>query len=271
MRDVDEGLALAETSQAGSRLHESHRQIAETLPHPPDAGAEERRNEPPPSARSNGRLDLERLAEEETLRLVYRLFVTPDDRKRRVVLFAGVERDNGCAGICLRAAKTLAALQPGLVCLVDANLRSPWLHELVGADCRYGLASAGGFGQASVTAFARPLGADKTNNLWVLPSGSSARDPATLLTPARIQPRLKELCGRFEHILICAPPVDLRAESAALWQAVDGVVLVVSAHATRRDAVIRVKSRFDDLGVPSLGVVLNDRTYPIPQSLYRLV
>ena len=177
----------------------------------------------------------------------------------------------GARGFVFAPRATLAALQPGLVCLVDANLRSPWLHDLVGADRRYGLASAGGFGQASVTAFARPLCANKTNSLWVLPSGSSESDPATLLTLARVQPRLRELSSRFEHILICAPPADLHAESLALGQAVDGVVLVVSANATRRDTVARVKSRFDDLGVPMLGVVLNDRTYPIPQSLYRLV
>ena len=253
MRDVDEGLVWTETLPRSNE------------------GAEDRRNDQPLPGKNDGRLDLQGLAEEETLRLGFKLFLAPDDRKRRVVLFAGVERDNGCAGICLRAARKLASLQPGAVCLVDANMRSPWLHELVGADCRYGLASAGGFGQASVTAFARPLSADKTNNVWVLPSGSSELDPGTVLTPARVQSRLRELCTRFEHILICAPPADLHAESVALGQAVDGVVLVVSANATRRDAVARVKSRFDDLGVRILGVVLTDRTYPIPQFLYRLV
>jgi Mrp family chromosome partitioning ATPase len=104
-----------------------------------------------------------------------------------------------------------------------------------------------------------------------LPSGSSDVDPTTLLTPARVQPRLKELGARFENVLICAPPADLYAESVALGRIVDGVVLVVSANATRRDAVARVKSRFDDLGVSILGVVLNDRRYPIPQSLYRRI
>ncbi len=182
----------------------------------------------------------------------------------------GSERDNGCAGICLRAAKALAALQPGPVCLVDANLRAPWLHELVGADSRYGLASTGGFSQASITAFARPLFRDDAANLWVLPSGSSELGSATPLTPGRVRPRLTELCTRFEHVVISAPPIDRHAESLALGQAAEGVVLVVSANVTRRDAVARVKSRLDDLRIPTLGIVLNDRTYPIPQSLYRL-
>ena len=233
--------------------------------------AEEPRNQPPSSAKENDRLDLERLAADETLRLVYKLFVTPDDRKRHVVLFAGVERDNGCAGICLRAAKTLAAMQPGLVCVVDANVRSPQLHELVGTDSRYGLANTGGFPQASVTAFARPLAIDDSTSVWVLPAGSSEFDPATLLTPGRVRSRLTEMRARFDHILISAPPADLHAESLALARAADGVVLVVSANVTRRDAVVRVKSRLDALGVPTLGIVLNDRTYPIPQSVYRLI
>ena len=68
-----------------------------------------------------------------------------------------------------------------------------------------------------------------------------------------------------------APPADLHAESLALGQVVDGVVLVVSANATRRDAVHRVTSRLEDLHVPVLGLVLNDRTFPIPEALYRLV
>jgi Mrp family chromosome partitioning ATPase len=257
--------------EVGPPLHETSRQIAGAAPRLTDTCAEEPRNASLPPAKESDRLSLERLAEDETLGLVYKLFVTPDDQKRRVVLFAGVERDNGCAGICLRAARTLAAMQSGLVCLVDANVRSPWLHDLVGADARYGLAGTGGFAQASVTAFARPLAVNDSTNLWVLPSGSSDLDPTTLLTPGRVRSRLTELCTRFEHILISAPPADLHAESVALGQAVDGVVLVVSANVTRRDAVVRVKSRLDALRVPVLGIVLNDRTYPIPQSLYRLI
>jgi hypothetical protein len=223
MREVDEGLMGT----------------ADALARPSDHGADEQRRTDPPSATARGRLNLERLAEEETLRLIYKLFMAADDRKRRIVLFAGIERDNGCAAMCLRAARTLATLQPGSVCLVDANLRSLHIAE--------------------------------TNNLWVVPSVSSEPDSGPVLTLARLRTRLRELCARFEHILISAPPLDLHTASPALGHAVDGVVLVVSAHATRRDAVARTKSRLDDLQVPVLGVVFNDRTYPIPQFLYRLV
>jgi Mrp family chromosome partitioning ATPase len=49
----------------------------------------------------------------------------------------------------------------------------------------------------------------------------------------------------------------------------DGVVLVLEANATRRDAARRVKEILDAANVSVLGVVLNNRTFPIPDVLYR--
>jgi len=271
MREVYEESAVMPRTQMGPQPQETSRTIAQTVPVPDEHPAGPRDGLPLQPGRQDDRLDLERLAEEETIRLVYKLFVTPDEAKRRVVLFAGIERDNGSAAICARAGRTLVALQSDLVCLVDANLRSPSLHELVGTDNRNGLVTADGSAQTSVVAFARPLDASMTNNLWVLPSGSSESARETRLTPTRLKPRLRELCGRFDRILINAPPADLYPESLALGQIVDGVVLVVSANVTRRDAVQRAKLRLDYLRIPVLGLVLNDRTFPIPEALYRLV
>jgi Mrp family chromosome partitioning ATPase len=49
----------------------------------------------------------------------------------------------------------------------------------------------------------------------------------------------------------------------------DGVVLVLEANATRRDAARRVKEILNAANVSVLGVVLNNRTFPIPDVLYR--
>jgi Mrp family chromosome partitioning ATPase len=215
-------------------------------------------------------LDVERLASEQATKLARQLFPPSNGEKRRAVIFAGVERDNGCADICVRAGKALAALHPGSVCLVDANLRSPSLHELLKTHNGDGLATAVRPGHCATT-FARPLDGETAKNLWVLPAGSSDWEPETLFTSARVKPRLRELCKRFDRVLICAPPADLHAESLALGQIADGVVLVVAANATRRNAVRHLKARLDALKVPVLGIVLNDRTFPVPEALYRLL
>lgn len=216
--------------------------------------------------RSQGVPDLAELTRQEETELVRRLFLRPEAANRRTVLFAGVELDNGSEAICARAARGLAELQSGSVCVVDADLRSPLQCEEMGRHTLHGLATAVGLA-AAATAFVRQVSPE---NLWLLPAGSSASDPEALLTAPRVKPRLQELCARFDRVLISAPPIDLHAESLALGQMVDGVVLVVAANVTRRNAVHRVKSRLDALGVPVLGIVLNERTFPIPEPLYRL-
>jgi protein-tyrosine kinase len=49
----------------------------------------------------------------------------------------------------------------------------------------------------------------------------------------------------------------------------DGVILVVEANSTRREMARTAKETFDDANVKLLGAILNNRTFPIPEALYR--
>jgi Mrp family chromosome partitioning ATPase len=209
--------------------------------------------------------ELEDLTRQEEIKLVQRLFLAPGST-RRVVLCAGVEQDNGCARICLRVGQTLARLAPQSVCVVDANVRSPGLHRLAGAETRDGLPAAL-LDPGVAPAFAQQLVPD---NLWLLPSGPAV-DPDLLLTINPVRACLKELGAHFDHVIVNASPINLYAESLALSQLVDGVLLVLEANVTRREIVRTVKTRLEDLNVPLLGIVLNNRTLPIPAAVYRLL
>jgi Mrp family chromosome partitioning ATPase len=213
-------------------------------------------------------VDLAERTKHEEIKLVQRVFLAPGLEARRAVLFAGVERDNGCARICIQAGQTLARLAPQSVGIVDANVRSPVLHEMFERDDHDRLAAAVGHPGAGRT-FARRLAPD---NLWLLPSdSSSASDPDLLLTADRARASLQLLSAQFDRLIVNAPPINLYAESLALSQFVDGVVLVLEANITRREIVRNVKTHLEDLNVPLLGIVLNNRTFPIPEAVYRLV
>jgi Mrp family chromosome partitioning ATPase len=218
--------------------------------------------------------DLAELAKHEEIKLVQRVFLAPGLEARRAVLFAGVERDNGCARLCVQAGQTLARLAPQSVGIVDANVRSPVLHEMFDRDDHDRLAAAVGHPGAGChpgggCTFARRLAPD---NLWLLPAGSaSASDPDLLLTADRARACLQESKAQFDRLIVNAPPINLYAESLALSQFVDGVVLVLEANVTRREIVRNVKTHLEDLNVPLLGIVLNNRTFPIPEAVYRLV
>jgi len=48
----------------------------------------------------------------------------------------------------------------------------------------------------------------------------------------------------------------------------DGVVLILEADRTRRDTARRIKESLAVANAKVLGVVLNNRSYPIPEPLY---
>ena len=51
----------------------------------------------------------------------------------------------------------------------------------------------------------------------------------------------------------------------------DGVVLVLEANSTRRVAARKAQQAVEAANVRVLGTVLNNRTFPIPEKIYRLL
>jgi Mrp family chromosome partitioning ATPase len=77
-----------------------------------------------------------------------------------------------------------------------------------------------------------------------------------------------ELRKEFEYVLIDAPALTAYADGVVLGHLADGVVLVLEANVTRREAALRVAQRMHDMRLKVLGAVLNKRTFPIPDSVY---
>ena len=204
------------------------------------------------------------LAREEEVKLVRRLFLS-SPKAPRVVVFCGVEPGDGPGWICARASEALSAQVQSSVCTVDASFRDPGLSQYFGVDSQAGLTDAL-LNPGTVENFVQPTA---TSNLWLLPWGSESSDGHAVLTPDRIQSHLADMRARFEYILVSTPPMHQSADAIALGQASDGVVLVLEANSSRRDAAQRTKSNLQAANIRLLGAVLNNRTYPIPEAIYR--
>jgi Mrp family chromosome partitioning ATPase len=83
--------------------------------------------------------------------------------------------------------------------------------------------------------------------------------------------RVAELRREFDFVLIHVPALNTYAEGIALGQLADGVVLVVEANSTRRESASKVAQSLRAAQIQILGAVLNKRTYPIPEPLYRIL
>lgn len=209
--------------------------------------------------------DLEAITREEEIKLVQRVFPGVALDSPKVALFAGLESGIGCARTCARTAELLAARAEGPVCVVDANFQKPSLHEYFGAENLKGLAEAT-VESGPIQNFAQQI---PEPDLWLIPAGKAA---AQLRFPAMadgLRVRIEELRETFKYVVIHSGPLRMETSAALLSRWTDGVVLVVEANATRRDAARRVKEMLDAANVNLLGVVLNNRTFPIPDAIYR--
>jgi Mrp family chromosome partitioning ATPase len=82
---------------------------------------------------------------------------------------------------------------------------------------------------------------------------------------------MQELRKEFDFILVDAPALNLYTDALSLGRIADGVVVVLQADSTRRESALRGLQSLRDAHVEVLGAVLNQRTFPIPESVYRRV
>ena len=205
------------------------------------------------------------VAREEVAKLVQRVFLTSREAGMpRAVAFCGIGHGDGASWICAQVALAVAAQGASSVCAVDANLRSPGLHSYLGAANRSGLAEA----VRQVGPIRKFLAPGPRANLWVLPAGVNT-DASLLLISERLRERVAELRAEFDFLIFDAPPVGHANDAAVLGAMLDGVVLVVGAHSTRRETARKAKESLEKGNVRLLGTVLNGRTFPIPEALYR--
>jgi len=81
---------------------------------------------------------------------------------------------------------------------------------------------------------------------------------------------MKEIGSRYAYVIWDVPPVDLVAQSRAICQNAQGVILVVHAGKTRWHSARHTISTLEQAGARMLGVVLNKKKNYIPQWIYRM-
>ncbi len=204
------------------------------------------------------------IASEEELNIVESVFLKNAAAKTTVV-FTSPDRRTGCSWVVARAARALAKRVAASVCVVDANLRWPALHELFWIDNTRGLLHAIQE-DGSIRDYTQRI---QDTNLWILPSGGSVADSHSMLISERIQPRLTELKREFDFVLIDTIAMKASPDASLLGRFADGAILVLAANATSRDSACNGKLILEAANVPVAGAILNKRTYPIPDKIYQ--
>ena len=72
-----------------------------------------------------------------------------------------------------------------------------------------------------------------------------------------------------DYVLIDAAGLNVSNDAATLAAAADGIVLVLKANSSRRETVRKTVHELQAAKISVLGAVLNQRTFPIPESVYK--
>ncbi len=144
------------------------------------------------------------------------------------------------------------------VLLVDCDIRRPRIHGLFHVPRAPGLMellTASGNPDAPSPAAIRQTSVAR---LSVLPCGALPMNAANLLSSTRMRVLLQELQEQFDIIVLDTPPVLATADAGIVASLTDGVLLVVRAGHTDRNAAQRAFQQLANVGARVVGTVLND-------------
>src|SRR5580700_7795167 len=135
--------------------------------------------------------------------------------------------------------------------LIDADLRAPRLHQMLGTTSDPGLSE---YLQGQNDEFS-VMQRGPLENLFFIPSGNAIKDPSELVGNGRLQQLLQRLEPLFDWIILDSPPAVPVSDASVLANACDGVLMVVRSNATPSDAARRAVQEFPEEAL--VGIVLN--------------
>ena len=176
------------------------------------------------------------------------------DKPLKRVLVTSPSPEDGKSTVAANLAVTLA--QGGKrVALIDADLRRPRVHKVLGLQNRQGMTAL--FVQSKV-ALNGHLQETEVNNLCALTTGILPPNPSELLGSDKMAEIMEQIGERVDVQVIDTPPVMAVTDAAVLAPKTDGVVLVVKPGVTKLGAASQAVEQLQRVGANLLGVVLND-------------
>jgi exopolysaccharide transport family protein len=179
------------------------------------------------------------------------LFLTDGEHPPKTILVTSSVPLEGKSTIAAALARQSA--RSGLkVILIDADLRRPRLHEVIGLANQNGLSEV-------LTGRANPEAAikrDEKSGLDFLPAGVGVVSPPDLFRSSTMKILLEEMAAYYDLVIIDTPPVTAVSDSFTLSGIVDKSIYVIRWEQTPRNVALAGIRQMVEAGADIAGIVL---------------
>jgi polysaccharide biosynthesis transport protein len=179
------------------------------------------------------------------------LFMSPD-RPLKTMVVTSPSPQEGKTTTAINLGVTMAEAG-SKVLIVDTDMRRPRLHRSFGVPNQTGISTVI-VGKATLDEAVKRT---DVPNLDVLPCGPVPPNPSELLHTERFAAVLADLAKRYDRIILDSPPTSAVTDPAVLGNLSDGVVLVIKAGETTREAASHARRQLASAKARLFGVVVN--------------
>src|SRR5271170_4695143 len=182
----------------------------------------------------------------------------------KVIMVTSALPQEGKTTTSMNSAVVLA--QKGVrVLLIDADLRRPSIHKILGMGPRSGLSNVL---TGSATLQQTITRSSILPNLSIPPAGTPPPNPAELLASSNMRDVLEELRGQYDHIVVDTPPTLSVTDAVVLSPRADAIVLVIRSGQTTKQALRRSRDILMQVNAKVSGVLLNAVDLSSPDYYY---
>ena len=161
--------------------------------------------------------------------------------------------NEGKSEVSINLAASLAQ-QGKKVLLIDADMRKPTQHKIIGVMNTEGLSKF----------LLRETGAEAIHRLDildvkfdVLTSGPVPPNPSEMLASYAMEQSIKAFVEHYDYVIIDTPPLLAATDAQVLARIADATLLVVDPKQSKRRQIVEAKKRLDNVGARLLGTVMN--------------
>ncbi|RJO61673.1 polysaccharide biosynthesis tyrosine autokinase [candidate division WS5 bacterium] len=193
------------------------------------------------------------------------IYIHMKNHKFKSVLITDADDSSNTHNIVANLGKYLSYHEGHNVLIIDVNLRNSALAGIFNVPNNGGLVDVL---EGNITY--EDAIKDAGHNLYIIPAGMSLTNPTSLLNSSALVNLIKNVSEKFDLVLLTCADIRNFKDAVILSSYADCTILVVNEGSTHQQAIKHSLQPLQQKKANLIGAILNNRSYAIPNIIYKL-